>query len=292
MRYEGNIYSPHIAGDDYILQCTIGCSHNQCTFCYMYKDKQYRVRELNEILEDIELAKEYYGDVKKVFLADGDALTMPTQDLVTILQYLYAAFPGLAYVGVYASAGSILNKSLSELQKLQKYGLVEAHLGVESGDEEILREIHKGVSCEAMVAAGRKVRQAGINLFITVILGLAGRTPQARAHARNTAHICNQIQPDYIGMLTIIVQPGTELYEKMQSGEFLVPTDREILQEMRLMIENMELANTGITSMHPSNCIYLDKVLPAGKDELLQTLTRVIEGNEINLLRVRDTDRV
>lgn len=258
----------------------------------MYKDKQYRVRELNEILADIELAKEYYGDVNKVFLADGDALTMPTKDLVTILQHLYAAFPGLTYVGVYASAVSILGKMLSELQELQKYGLVEAHLGVESGDEEILQAVHKGVSGQAMVQAGRKVRQAGINLFITVILGLAGRTPAAEAHARNTAQICNQIQPDYIGLLSIIVQPGTELYEKMQRDEFQVPADREILQEMRLMIENLDLENTGITSMHPSNCLYLDKVLPADKDELLQILTRVIEGKELHLLRTRDTDRV
>ena len=292
MRYEGNIYSPHIAGDDYILQCTIGCSHNQCTFCYMYKDKQYRVRELNEILADIELAKEHYGDVNKIFLADGDALTMPAKDLITILQHLYAAFPGLTYVGVYASAASILSKTLSELQELQKHGLVEAHLGVESGDEEILQAIHKGVSVQAMVQAGKKVREAGINLFITVILGLAGRTSQAEAHARNTAQLCNQIQPDYIGMLSIIVQPGTELYEKMQRDEFQVPTDREILQEMRLMIENLDLENTGITSLHPSNCLYLDKVLPAGKDELLQTLTRVIEGKDLHLLRTRDTDRI
>jgi radical SAM superfamily enzyme YgiQ (UPF0313 family) len=258
----------------------------------MYKDKQYRVRELNEILEDIELAKESYGDVKKVFLADGDALTMPTKDLVTILKHLYAAFPGLTYVGVYASAASILSKTLSELEELQKYGLVEAHLGVESGDEEILRDIHKGVGCEAMVQAGRKVRQAGINLFVTVILGLAGRTPKAWDHAKNTAQICNKIQPDYVGILTILVQPGTELYEKTQRGEFEVPSDMEILEEMRLMIRGMTLKNTGITSIHPSNCIYLDNVLPEGKDELLQTLTRVIDGKDISLLRSRAIDRV
>jgi len=292
MRYEGNIYSPHLAGDDYILQCTIGCSHNQCTFCYMYKDKQYRLRELNEILKDIELAKEYYGDVKKVFLADGDALSMPTESLIKILDCLYDTFPSLTYVGTYASAGSILNKTLAELIELQKHGLVEAHLGVESGDEDVLRAIQKGVSREEMVQAGRKIRQASINLFVTVILGLAGKAPKAWEHAKNTAQICNEIQPDYIGILTIIVQPGTELYEKTQSGEFEVPKEMEILAELRLMIREMELKHSGITSIHPSNCIYLENIMPEGKDELLRTLTGIIDSKDVSRLRPRETDRV
>ncbi|SMC38030.1 radical SAM protein [Sporomusa malonica] len=292
MRYEGDIYSPHIAGDDYILQCTIGCSHNQCTFCNMYKDKEYRVRELNEILKDIDLAKEYYGDVEKVFLADGDALSMPAEDLIKILKYLYDTFPGLTYVGIYASAVSILSKTLAELIELQNNGLVEAHLGVESGDEEILRDIRKGVSYEEMVQAGRKVRQAGIHLFVTVILGLAGKTPKARDHAKSTARICSEIQPDYIGMLTIIAQPGTELYEKVQRKEFETPADMEILEEMRLMIQDLELEHSGITSIHPSNCIYLESRLPEGKDELLQMFTRIIDGKDVSLLRPRDTGRV
>ena len=292
MRYEGDIYSPHIAGDDYILQCTIGCSHNQCTFCYMYKNKKYRIRELPEILQDIELAKEYYGDIEKVFLADGDALSMPTEDLVTILDCLYDTFPTLTYVGIYASAVSILDKSLAELEELQKHGLVEAHLGVESGDEQVLRDIRKGVSRIEMVQAGRKIKEAGINLFVTVIVGLAGKTPKAQEHAKNTAQICNEIQPDYIGMLTIIVQPGTELYEKSQQGEFEVPEKMEILEEMRLMIQDMELNHSGITSLHPSNCIYLQGLLPEDKDQLIQTLTQIIDNKDVSQLRSRDTEKV
>ncbi|CQR70877.1 Oxygen-independent coproporphyrinogen-III oxidase 1 [Sporomusa ovata DSM 2662] len=292
MRYEGNIYSPHIAGDDYILQCTIGCSHNQCTFCYMYKDKQYRLRELNEILKDIELAKDYYGDVKKVFLADGDALSMPVENLIKILDCLYDTFPSLIYVGTYASAVSILNKTLAELIDLQNHGLVEAHLGVESGDEDVLRAIRKGVSRGEMVQAGRRIRQAGINLFVTVILGLAGKAPKAWEHARNTALICNEIQPDYIGILTIIVQPGTELYEKIRNGEFEVPEEMEILTELRLMIQDMELNHSGITSIHPSNCIYLENMMPEGKDELLRTLTGIIDNKDVSRLRPRETERV
>lgn len=287
MRYEGEIYSPHIKGDDYILQCTIGCSHNQCTFCYMYKNKKYRVRELKEILMDIALAKEYYGDLEKIFLADGDALSMPAADLIAILDRLHATFPSLAYVGLYASAGSILNKTLAELTEFRKHGLVEAHLGVESGDENILHAIRKGVSRRQMLQAGRKIRQAGIQLFVTVILGLAGRTEKAWNHAKSTAQLCNEIQPDYIGVLTIIVQAGTELYEKMLRGEFEIPEDREILQEMYLLIQNMELNHAGITSIHPSNRIDLEGFLPDDKDKLLHTLTQIIDGGDVSLLRPR-----
>jgi len=292
MRYEGKIYSPHIAGDDYVLQCTIGCSHNQCTFCYMYKDKEYRIRELNEILEDIDLAKEYYSDVSKVFLADGDALSMPVADLIKILETLYNTFPNLTYVGIYASAVSIQKKTLAELIELQQHGLVEAHLGVESGDEELLRDIQKGVSREEMIQAGKKIRQAGINLFVTVILGLGGRTSKAQQHAKNTALICNEIQPDYIGILTIIVQPGTELYEKTQREEFEIPESMEILEEMRLMIYGMELEHSGITSIHPSNYIYLEGLLPKDKGKLLQTLTQIIDGKNQSRLRTRNTEGV
>ncbi|SDE70574.1 B12-binding domain-containing radical SAM protein [Sporomusa acidovorans] len=292
MRYEGDIYSPHMAGDDYILQCTIGCSHNQCTFCYMYKNKKYRVRELKEILKDIDLAKEYYGEVEKVFLADGDALSMPAEDLIKILNHLYDTFPHLSYVGTYASAGSILKKTLPELSELQEHGLVEVHLGVESGDEDILRTIQKGVTRAEMVQAGRKVRQAGINLVVTVILGLAGRSSKAWQHAKNTARICNEIQPDYLGFLTIIVHPGTEIYDKVQRGEFEIPEEMEILQEMRLMIQGLQLEHCGITSIHPSNCLHVESYLPAGKSELLQTLTQIIDNKDFSRLCSRKTESI
>lgn len=291
MRYEGDIYSPHTAGDDYVLQCTIGCSHNKCTFCYMYKEKKYRVRDLNEILEDIHLAKEYYGDVEKVFLADGDALTMPVDRLVKVLECLYDTFPGLKYVGTYASATSILNKTLAELIELRNHGLVEVHLGLESGDEEILREIQKGVGCKEMVQAGKRICQAGILLFVTIILGLA-ESEKVQENAKNTAQICNEIQPDYVGFLTIIVQPGTELYEKMQRGEFTIPKDMETLKELRLMIQGMNLQHCGITSIHPSNCIHLEGLLPEDKEELLSTITEIIDNNDVSRLHLRDTKRV
>lgn len=292
MRYEGDIYSPHIAGDDYVLQCTIGCSHNQCTFCYMYKNKQYRVRALPEILTDINLAKAAYGDVKKVFLADGDAISMPAKDLLTILEYLYACFPGLSYVGTYASAGSVLNKSPAELRDLQQHGLTEAHLGVESGDEQILYAIRKGVSYAQMVQAGRLLKQANIHLFVTAILGLAGKPDKSVDHAKHTARICNEIQPDYLGLLTILIQAGTPIYKQVQAGSFIVPDDPAILAEMRLLLQGLELEHCGFTSIHPSNCISLEGWLPEDKDRLLQTLADIIDNRDWSRLRRRATEKV
>jgi Fe-S oxidoreductase len=258
----------------------------------MYKAKQYRIRNLQEILEDIDMAREYYGDIEKVFLADGDALTMDKNDLITILDKLYKTFPGLAYVGTYASARSILNKSVLDLNELREHGLVEAHLGIESGDEEILRQIRKGVSYNEMVAAGRKLKQAGIQLFATIILGLAGTTGKKDDHTKNTARICNDIQPDYLGVLTVILEPNTELYYQHANGEFEVPADVEIVQEMYSILKELDLKDCGFTSIHPSNPVSIEGMLPQDKSMLLQMLAGILEKNDTSLLHPRAVDRV
>lgn len=285
MRYEGNIYRPPSEAKSYILQCTVGCSHNRCTFCGMYKDKKYRVRSLDEILADIRMAKQYYGDMEKVFLADGDALAMDTQDLVTILKELYASFPHLRHVGIYASPDSILGKSLEDLKTLQKNGITIAYLGIETGDEELLKEIRKGVTYQEMVEAGRKVRQAGILLSVTVLLGLAGRTPRAVTHARETARICNEINPDYVAALTLMLVPRTELYRKMQRGEFELPEPFEILEELRIIVENLDVQECEFRSNHASNYLPIKGRLPRDKQKILNLIDQVIKSNNSDYLR-------
>jgi radical SAM superfamily enzyme YgiQ (UPF0313 family) len=203
----------------------------------MYIDKKYHVRSMEDIKTDIRMAKEYYGDLEKVFLADGDALAMDTPDLLEILETLYKAFPSLKHVGIYASPDTILEKELSELTALRAAGLTIAYLGVETGDPELLKDIRKGVTYEEMVEAGRKIRQAGILLSVTILLGLAGRTPKAAEHARNTARISNDINPDYIGALTLMLVPRTQLYRRMEKGEFELPGPFEILDELRIIME-------------------------------------------------------
>lgn len=285
MRYEGNIYRPPSEARSYLLQCTVGCTHNQCTFCGMYKDKKFRVRGLDEIKADIRMARLYYGDLEKVFLCDGDALALDTNDLLEILKELYNAFPSLHHVGVYASPNSILDKNSDELKSLRDAGLNIAYLGVETGDPELLKEIRKGVTYEEMVEAGKKIRQAGILLSVTVLLGLAGRTPKAVDHAINTAKILNEINPDYIGALTLMIVPRTEMYKKVQKGEFELPGPFEILDEMRIMIENLEVQGTEFRSNHASNYLPIKGRFPRDKAKILQMIEQIIASNDKKYLR-------
>lgn len=285
MRYEGSVYRPPSEARSYILQCTVGCTHNRCTFCSMYKDKKYHVRSMEEIMTDIRMAKKYYGDVEKVFLADGDALAMPVDDLLQILAVLYKSFPSLMHVGIYSSPDSILNKEPDELKRLKKAGLTIAYLGVETGDRQLLADIRKGVTYEEMVEAGKKIRQAGILLSVTVLLGLAGRTPQAADHACNTAKILNEINPDYIGALTLMLEPKTELYRRMQKGEFELPGPFEILDELRIIIQGLNVQETEFRSNHASNYLPIRGRLPGDKQKMLDLINAIIEKNDRSYLR-------
>lgn len=285
MRYEGNIFRPPSEARSYILQCTVGCSHNRCTFCGMYKDKKYRVRPLAEIKADIKMAGKYYGDLEKVFLADGDALAMETDDLLEIIQDLYQTFASLRHIGIYASPDSILKKEMSELTALKAAGLTIAYLGVETGDPQLLTEIRKGVSYEEMAEAGKKIRKAGIQLSVTVLLGLAGRTPRAVDHAIKTAEICNEMNPDYIGALTLMLVPGTTMYRRMEKKEFELPGPFEILDEMRIMIKHMELKGTEFRSNHASNYLPIKGRLPDDKEKMLKLINDIIASNDRSYLR-------
>ncbi|MGI6452055.1 MAG: radical SAM protein [Syntrophomonadaceae bacterium] len=285
MRYEGSIYRPPSEARSYILQCTIGCSHNSCTFCGMYKDKKFRVRPLEDILTDIRLAKLHYGDVNKVFLSDGDALIMDTKDLEEILDQLYGSFKSLKHVGIYANPKSILNKTKEDLKFLAKKGLTIAYLGIETGNPQLLREIKKGATYEEMVEAGRKIREAGITLSATIILGLAGRTPLAAQHAVDTARICNDINPDYIGALTLMLEPGTVLYRRWEKGEFELPGPFEILDELRIIISHLNVTGTEFRSNHASNYLPIKGRLPEEKQKMLDLIDQIIFSKDSKYLR-------
>jgi len=285
MRYEGSVYRPPSEARSYILQCTVGCTHNRCTFCSMYKDKKYHVRSMEEILADIRMAKQYYGDLEKVFLADGDALAMKTDELLQILSALYDSFPSLKHVGIYASPDSILDKEMSDLKTLKEAGITIAYLGVETGDPQLLLDIRKGVTYQEMVEAGLKIRQAGILLSVTILLGLAGRTPQAADHARQTSKILNEINPDYIGALTLMLEPKTELYRRMKKGEFELPTPFEILDELRIIIQGLEVQGTEFRSNHASNYLPIGGRLPEDKQKMLDLINDIIKKNDRSYLR-------
>jgi radical SAM superfamily enzyme YgiQ (UPF0313 family) len=251
----------------------------------MYKDKKFHIRPLADILEDIRLAQTYYQDVVKVFLADGDALCMTEADLTAILNSLYAAFSSLAHVGVYASPNSILDKSPEALKRLKAQGMTIAYLGVETGDPQLLQDIKKGVTVEEMVQAGKKVREAGIQLSATIILGLAGRTSRALPHAIHTGEILSRMNPDYVGALTLMLEPGTILYRRMQQGEFELPGAFEILDELKIILEHCELQDTEFRSNHASNYLPVKGRFPQDKQKMVQMIDRIIQSGDSRYLR-------
>jgi len=284
MRYEGDIYRPPSEAKSYLLQCTIGCSHNQCTFCGMYKKTRFRRRELDEIMTDIDMAAERYPQTEKVFLCDGDALAMPAPDLARIISRLYQVFPRLRHVGTYTGPQSILEKTEVELRSLQEAGLSMGYLGVESGDDQVLQRVRKGVGAAGMLAAGRKFRAAGMKLSCMVLLGLAG-AEGSRQHARLTGQLLSGIDPEYVSALTLMPAPGTAMARQMASGEFILPDQRGILEELREIISRMEVSDCLFRSNHASNYLNLGGHLPEDKERMLALLSEVLANEDHPLLR-------
>jgi radical SAM superfamily enzyme YgiQ (UPF0313 family) len=285
MRYEGNIFRPFSEANSYLLQCTIGCSHNACTFCGMYKDKKYRVRSLAEIKADIQMAREHYGDVEKVFLCDGDAIAIKTEILIEILADLKKNFPSLRHVGAYVGSMSTLQKDMQELVALRSAGLTKAYLGVETGDELLLKEINKGVTYEEMLTAGKNLIMAGINLSSMILLGLAGKGPRAGDHARATARITNEMKPHYLAALTVTPVPGTVLYNMVQKGEFQLLDPFETLEEMKILFEELNVDNMKFVGIHASNYLPINGTLLKEKEKMLATINSILMTRDESSIR-------
>jgi len=251
----------------------------------MYKDRKYRVRSLEEIKEDIQMAKAQYGDLEKVFLCDGDAVAIETEILLEILQTLYETFPSLRHVGTYVGPQSTLAKSMSELSALRAAGLTKAYLGVETGDDRLLAEIKKGVTAAQMLQAGQNLVKADINLSSMVLLGIAGKGERAREHAIATAEITNKMKPRYLAALTTTPVPGTVLYHKVQKGEFELPDPFDTLEEMKLMFENITMDNLKFVGVHASNYLPVSGTLQKDKAKMLAAVNTVLETRDRGALR-------
>lgn len=280
MRYEGDIYRPTGEWKSYLLQTTIGCSNNTCTFCGMYLDKKFHIRPMADILEDIRMAKAYYGDVERVFLCDGDAIIMRTQELLTILEALHRAFPSLQRVTTYAGPRSTLAKTPEELRTLREAGLTRAYLGVETGCDALLKQVKKGVDAAQMLEAGVRLREAGMDLWVMVILGLAGTGEPSRRHMLDTAAMMNEMKPRHLSALTLTLDPGTELYQDYRAGRFHPITPRESLLEAKLLLENLTVDPLHFTCNHASNYLPLKGGLPEDRDRFLAMLDRALAGEQ------------
>jgi len=280
MRYHGNVVRPPSEAWSYILQITYGCSHNRCTFCSTYLDKPFQVRPAPEVLEDIEMARSYIPHTRRVFLADGNALVLSNRQLVPILDALGKAFPNLERVSIYANAQDILRKSEEELATLYRKKLDIVYIGLESGDEEILRRVKKGATAAEMIEAVRKAQAIGLKASVIGILGL-GERQHSREHAIATGQVVSAMDPAYFSLLTLMVVPGTELYQQYQAGEFVLIEPLEMLAEMRVMIQHMEgLTHCVFRTNHASNYLPLAGTLPQDKERLLATLDRALSQGE------------
>ncbi len=277
MRYKGKVYRPPSEAYSLIVQVTYGCSHNRCAFCDMYDDKHFSMRPMAEIREDFELARRVYRRVERVFLADGDALMRRTEELAEILGLVYGLFPECQRVTCYASPTSLQVKSEDELRLLRARGLKMVYMGLESGCDAVLTRMQKGHDAAAIVAAGQKARRCGLTLSVTAISGL-GSVELWQQHAVDTAKAVSEIKPDYLGLLTLMVEPGTPLESWVKDGSFTLLSPPEVLKETELFLRNVDSEGTVFRANHASNYLTLKGTLNGDRDALLGQIAAALAG--------------
>lgn len=277
--YDFPPYRPPSEADSLLLRVTRGCPWNRCTFCSMYKGTKFEIRETNEVVGDIELAKELYGErVRTVFIGDSNSLVVKTDAIVEILKALYASFPYIERVTSYARAKTIARKSMEELDQIRKAGLTRLHVGLETGDKQLLKEIEKGATPDEMIEGGKKAIQAGFEYSLYVLLGIGGEAKWEH-HARGTAEVLNGIDPHFIRVRTFIPQPGSPLHDAMVGGGFQSPSPETILKETRLLLENLHVTSRFLSD-HVSNLLPLHGQFPEDKESMIAMIDRALEEIE------------
>ena len=277
MHYEGNMIRPPSEAYSILLQATVGCSHNKCTFCGAYKGERFKIKPDAVIEVDIDFAAQHCRQQRRLFICDGDALIIPQKRLLRILQAIRQRLPWVTRVGVYANTKSIRMKTAEELAVLHANGLGIAYMGLESGDDETLTAVRKGTTAQGMIEAGRKVRQAGIKLSLTVLLGIGGRA-RSRVHAQETGRVISAIDPEYVGALSLMLIPGTPLYDAYQEGRFELLGPEEMLRELGVMIAHTEMSGGLFHANHASNYLPLRLTMPRDKAKALDLIDRALKG--------------
>ena len=278
MRYEGKIYRPPSEADSFILQATIGCSWNHCTYCDMYREKTFRVRDLRETLADVASVAAAYGDdVEKVFVADGDALVLSMEHWDAILEACRRAFPRLRRVSAYATAMNLLEKSEQDLKRLRELGLSLVYMGPESGDDETLKRIAKGSTADEHADAAARAKRAGIGVSAIFLLGVGG-TARSREHAEASAELVTRMDPDFVSALTLTVVPQTPLAKLEKTERFRLPSVEAMLGELRTIVARAAPSEAVFRTNHASNYLPLAGVLPRDRDRIVTTIDRALEG--------------
>lgn len=281
MRYEGSVYRPPSEAYSLIIQVTIGCAHNKCTFCTMFKDKKFRVRKVNEVLEDLESARKAYRKVNRIFLADGDALVLLNKDLIVVLEHIRKLFPECERVGIYGSPQDVLRKSKEELEELRDHGIGIIYIGAESGSDKVLKDINKGATRAELIEAVRRIEASGIESSVTFISGLAGKDGW-EDHAIASGTMISEMEPSYVGLLTLLTEPGAELYEEIEQERFQTLSPIEVLKETALLLENTNVTKKCVfRSNHASNYVSLKGDLPQDKERMLDQLRNAMKNADM-----------
>lgn len=278
MHYEGHVIRPPSEADSILLQVTVGCSHNRCTFCGTYRGVRFHAKDPAIVERDLAEAARTCRQVRRLFLCDGDVLSLPHAHLAALLERIRATLPWVDRIGAYASAVGLAGTSDAELRTLRGLGLRIAHLGLESGDDSVLAAVDKGAGAQDIVAAGRRLKAAGITCAVTVILGLAGEAGW-RQHATRTGEALTAMDPDQVGVLTLMLVPGSPLHAAAKAGGFRVPGAQAMLRELRELLACTTLSRGLFLANHASNFLPLTLRLPSQKEKALQLIDAALAGD-------------
>ncbi len=278
MHYEGNMIRPPSEANSILLQVTVGCSHNKCTFCGAYKGERFKIKSDDIIMEDIAFAAQYCKQQHRLFLCDGDAMIISQKRLPNIFREIKKQLPWINRVGTYANAKSLKRKSLEELKEMKELGLGIVYMGLESGDDTTLKRVQKKGDANDMIEQGQKVKEAGIKLSITVLLGLGG-PERSFIHARETGRVLSAIDPQYVGALSLMLTPNTPLYQEHLNGDFKLLDSRQMLEELGTMIAHTHLSRGLFFANHASNYLPIKARLPKDREEVLKLIGEAVAGN-------------
>jgi radical SAM superfamily enzyme YgiQ (UPF0313 family) len=277
MRYKGQVIRPPSEANSYLLQITYGCSWNKCAFCPAYLDKSFKVRPFEEVEQDIQMARKVHPEIRRVFLCDGDALVLSTDKLLPILDLLNDSFPKLNRVGIYFNAQNILSKTKDQIKKLVEKKLSIGYIGLESGFDKVLEKVNKGATSEEMVKAVIKAQECGMKISVIGLLGLGG-VEHSEEHALKTASAVSRMKPRFFSLLTLMVVKGTVIAEKFKKKQFVLPDEKGLLKEMKVIIENIDTEKTIFRTNHASNYLPLEGVLSKDKKRLAEVIDLALHG--------------
>ena len=280
MYYEGKIYRPWPEAESLLIQTTIGCTHNRCTFCDMFREKRFRIRKIEAIFKDIDEARQIYPHVRSIFLIDGNVLALKTGFLLKVLGKTTATFPECSKFALYAGLNDLRRKSVGDLKELRRAGLTLVYTGLESGDRVILERIKKGLSPEQAEEGMAKAKAAGIDILVSIILGIGGKE-RSRKHIIETTRLLNIMKPEQIAPMALAIQPGTELAEQVETGEFIQATPLQILEEEKYLLENLAGFETIYWGDHANNIVFSRGALPRFQEQFLRKIEHAIATHPV-----------